>query len=346
MPVFSRFTHYTDPLAVQILRRHMGGRPYLVSLILGSVVLGLDIISSFVQMIESGSLLSSIANVNVGANAAAVATGTIIGSFIGILFAAAVSSLGLVARWMIYASAHGRKSPMGTAGFTMQKILAIVSMGLLGVEVLLAFGVFFIFSMFIEFITALFGSAETAIAADLVGVVFIVMLVLLVLVMAYSVFVFIATMQTASRMKATARTGLPGKPIPLFYIINLFIAIISSVLALFITIPSLVISFSFGSLISLLALLPAIASDVLQVIVLLRYRRELKELQDFTPSNAYVPAPQPAVQPAVQPVAQPAPQPALQPSDELRPAVPSTCPSCGANILPGTYSCPGCGRRF
>ena len=342
MPVFSRFTHYTDPLAVQILRRHMGGRPYLVSLILCSVVLGLDVIASFVQMIESGSLLSSIANVNVGANAAAIATGTIIGSFIGILFAAAVSSLGLVARWMIYASAHGRKSPMSTAGFTMQKILAIVSMSLLGVEVLLAFGILFIFSLFIEFITALFGSAEIAIAADLVGVVFIVMLVLLVLTMAYSVFVLITTMQTANRMKATARTGLPGKPIPMFFIINLFIGVAGSALALLTTISGLVISFSFGSLISLLALLPAIASDVLQAIVLLRYRRELKELQDFTPSNAYVPVPQPAVQPAVQP----APQPALQPSGELHPAVPSTCPSCGAHILPGTYSCPGCGRRF
>ena len=296
MPAFSPFSHYTEPLAAQILRRHMGSKKNLVAVILTSTALLLSIVASLVQSMELQSQTALLAQELYGASASAAAgsqIGAVVGTVFGILLSASMGALQLVALWMIFAAAHSRKSPMGTAGFTMQKVLAIIQLSILGLCVLLMLLCFVLmaisFGVLQYALSSAFELAEIPVAMG--AVVFILLIVLTLGIVGYAVVVCISMMQTALRMRATARTGLPGKPIPMFYIVNLFISAGISVLSLFSAISSLIIAPGFGTALLLLAYPVSAAANILYALVLLGYRRELRELQPFVPSHAPVPAP-------------------------------------------------------
>lgn len=364
MPAFTPFAHYTEPLAAQILRRHMGSKKNFISLILQSSSLVLTFIASLVQSFETQELLRAAWYAN-GFDADAVASasiGSIVGSIIGVVISTAVGSLGLVALWMIFAAARSRKSPMGTGGFTMQKILAIISMALVGVYVLLLILFLSLFSFVLDLAMAFIGSAEAALALDLVGgVMLVIFIVVIAVAFGYSTAVTIASLITANRMKATARTGLPGKPIPMFFIVTLFLEIAGCALSVLLTLPATMVAFNVGSLLLVLAYIPTIVSGVLRAMVLLGYRKELRELQNFTPSNAYVPAPAaPAVPtepaapaapaepaPVVEPLLRPyAAEEKAQPAPPPAPAEKITCPHCGAEHAKDARFCGSCGETL
>ena len=164
----------------------------------------------------------------------------------------------------------------------------------------------------------------------------------------YAVAVAIASLLTAQRMRNTARTGLPGKPIPLFFVVAMFIDVAGLALAVLLMIPSMILSFTVGTLLATLAYIPGIVYPILRGLVLLEYRRELKELQNFAPSHAYVPAPAPA------PEQKEAVQPLLRPySAQERPSSPEDpqadrirCPHCGASHAKDAVFCGSCGKEL
>lgn len=350
MPVFTPFAHYTEPQAAQILRRHMGGQKNFLSLIFQSSALLLTFVASLIQLFETQAALNDtlyMANYPY-ASVSSASVGYLVGSIIGLVIGTAVGSLGLVALWMIFASARSQKSPMGTAGFTMQKILAIIAMSLVGVYILFVILLFSFFSVILDLVLAVMaGSEAVAMVNFLGGFAMVIIVIVFIFAFGYSLAVSVTSLITANRMKATARTGLPGKPIPMFFIVALFLDIAACCFSMLITIPTLVMSFSFGSLLMLLAYIPTVVSGVLRAMVLLGYRRELRELQNFTPSNA--PVPPPAA--PVAPMAPVSPTPAadwLRPytaEERLQPqAGTKVCRYCGTANTMGAPACVRCGR--
>ena len=266
-----------EPAAVKILREKMGGGLFLVGTVLFTLQFLISIVNLFVstttQYYEINQLLYQISGgefmlpIGSGLDVVALVLG-----LLGHIFPMIV----LIGLWCAFGAARSRKSPLGTGGLTAIRVVAIIEL------ILTCIGAGIAALIMVLVLVAIIGGSAYGMEAGMealfgsIWLAYFLSLVVVVATITLSICYCAAASGTLKKLKYTARTGLPGKPVSMFLIVMNILGFIASLVGFVFSLMGRLAFLNLGTFLTIGSELFSMLSMLLLTVALLSYRSAIR----------------------------------------------------------------------